>query len=500
MLRIITRSIRRKLAMIVLATAFAVLLVAGTILVFYDFREYREASFNDLFTQTEILGRASAPALEFADPKAATGNLALLKARPNIAAAAIYDAKGKLFASYTRRDLDLSFPKIPEVEGFRIEGRHFIVFKRIVENSEILGTAYMQADYEVSKRLLNYASIFSAVMVLSLFVGLMIYSWLQSVLTKPLLAIAEVTRKIVQTRDFSIRAQKTTQDEVGDLVDSFNDMLIELGRRSDALEATNQSLAREMSERRHADEELRRLNDELEQRVTERTAQLETANKELEAFSYSVSHDLRAPVRAIVGFSHILSERYDKEFDDEAKRILEIVESEARRMGNLIDDLLAFFKLGRQPMQKSEVDMMELVRSVCDRVKSQHDSTAADCRLAALPKAMGDHSLLGQVWTNLLSNAFKYSSKRTNPQIDVGAVSDEKEIIYFVRDNGAGFDPRYQSKLFGVFQRLHNASEFPGTGIGLALVERIVTRHGGRVWAEGKPDEGAAFYFTLPKE
>lgn len=169
-------------------------------------------------------------------------------------------------------------------------------------------------------------------------------------------------------------------------------------------------------------------------------------------------------------------------------------------MGMLIDDLLAFSRMGRKAMQMIEFDMTELARTTYEGLNGQHDGPKAEFQLGSLPPARGDRVLLGQVWANLLSNALKFTSKRAKPLIEVSAISDEKEHVYFVRDNGAGFDPRYQAKLFGVFQRLHDASEFNGTGVGLALVQRIVVRHGGRVWADGKPDNGATFYFTLPKE
>jgi light-regulated signal transduction histidine kinase (bacteriophytochrome) len=186
--------------------------------------------------------------------------------------------------------------------------------------------------------------------------------------------------------------------------------------------------------------------------------------------------------------------------NEEARRLIGVVQGEAHRMGMLIDDLLAFSRLGRQAMQVIEVDMTGLARATFEGLNAQHQGPKVELHLGLLPRGRGDRALLGQVWANILANALKFSSKRDNPRIEVSAISDEKEHIYFVRDNGAGFDPRYLSKLFGVFQRLHDSSEFPGTGVGLALVQRIVLRHGGRVWADGRLNEGATFYFTLPKE
>jgi PAS domain S-box-containing protein len=256
----------------------------------------------------------------------------------------------------------------------------------------------------------------------------------------------------------------------------------------------------DIDDQRRVEDEFRQLNAELEKRVLSRTAELEAANKELEGFSYSVSHDLRAPVRAIAGFSKILWQDQGSQLDEEGRRKLDIIRSEGARMGVLIDELLAFSRLGRQAIRMAELDMGQLARATYERLCAQHEGTKAEFRLGPLPHATADRVLLEQVWTNFLSNALKFTSKKEQPVIEVGAITDDKEHIYFIRDNGAGFDPRYQAKLFGVFQRLHDTTEFQGTGVGLALVHRIVTRHGGRVWAEGKPGEGATFYFTLPRE
>jgi signal transduction histidine kinase len=504
-----SRSVRRRLVLAMLATTCIALVVAGAAMLYQDARVYERTLLQDLSTQADILGRATAAALSFDDSRAAEENLGMLRAKPVIRAAALYNARGALFATYTREEgrANAEIPSAADAEGAQVRGDSAVLFRRVkAANGPALGTLYLKAEYDAATHARAYLGILALVLLGALLVSLVVSWWLQKTVTQPILAMRDLAREVVETRDFSLRARKTTADEIGYLADAFNRMLSEIEQRSSELERSNASLAAEISEReraeaalRRVEDELRQLNTELEERVVERTEQLAAANKELESFSYSVSHDLRAPVRAIVGFSKLLAEHHEEALDDEAKRKLGIVRSEAARMGTLIDDLLAFSRLGRQSLQMRTVDMGELVRLNFEQLKLQQPEGHPELKLGSLPAAVGDRSLLAQVWINLLSNAIKFSAKKEKPTIEVNAISDAKEHTYFVRDNGAGFDPRYAAKLFGVFQRLHDQTDFPGTGVGLALVHRIITRHGGRVWAEGEPDQGATFYFTLPR-
>ncbi len=259
-------------------------------------------------------------------------------------------------------------------------------------------------------------------------------------------------------------------------------------------------VARDITEVQRAREALRLVNEQLEQRVAQRTTELAAANRELEAFAYSVSHDLRAPLRAIDGFAQVLVEEKAAELDAEGRRMLGIVRQGAQRMAQLIDDLLAFSRLGRAEIKRLRVDMRGLVESVFAEVIADAAPHRPEIVLGPLPPAHADLALIRQVWTNLLTNAVKFSGRRERPRIEVSGWSAAGEVHFEVADNGAGFDPLFQGRLFEVFQRLHNANEFPGTGVGLALVQRIVTRHGGRVWARGEVDRGATFGFSLPED
>jgi PAS domain S-box-containing protein len=619
------RSVRTKLFLGVVVTSLAVIIITGASLLAYDLHNLRIALTDDLGTQAELIGRACVPALQFDDPKAANDNLALLKARPNIDAAGLYNAKGMLFGNYARSGTTPeSFPALAGADEVRFDGQDIYVMHRVVDDREILGFIYLHAQYNLYQRARSYLGIVLAVGGLALLVALLISLWLQAMVTRPILAISGLAQQVVENGDYSPRATKITDDEIGYLVDAFNRMLGEIGGRTEALESTNRELSHEITERkgaetalrrsekryralvstlstvvwvanrqwefqgeqasweaytgqslneyrgrgwrrafhaedlaslesyiaqavrghqtgeielrlwqaataqyrivtlrpvavfdgdgefrewigtltdvddrRRAEDEVRRLNIELEGRVRDRTKKLEEINGELEAFSYSVSHDLRAPLRAMDGFSQRLVSEYGPALDENAKGYLSRIRNGATRMGQLIEDLLSLSRITRLELTRREVDVSNLVRQILQELQAREPQRKVDLSIWDGVLVDADVRLVRVTLENLLGNAWKFSSLTEQPRIEFGMMQEDARQVLFVRDNGAGFDMEYANKLFAPFQRLHGMHEFPGTGIGLATVHRIVTRHGGRIWCQAKPGAGATFYFTL---
>lgn len=297
-------------------------------------------------------------------------------------------------------------------------------------------------------------------------------------------------------RGFIVPRMYNDFENSSDFLDALNGMNlfmeIEMGIIGEAYMCQKEEIIQEDREK------IKKLNDELEHKVVTRTADLEAINKELDAFTYTVSHDLRIPLRAVNGYAEILNEDYGTNLDAEGKRIIQSIRYNTSRMGMLIDDLLSFSKLGKKEIKNYKIDMNELTQGVLNEINSLIAHNAV-IKVGKLHNVTGDYSLMHQVMFNLISNAVKYSSKNANPWVEIESEEKDTEIVFSIKDNGVGFDMRYVDKLYGVFQRLHSQEEFDGTGVGLAIVNRIINKHKGRVWAEGKLNEGATFCFSLTK-
>jgi len=491
------QSLRRRVFGGVLLTTVSALLIAGAMMVAYNLKIYRETLIQDTSGNAELVGFASIPALQFNDPELAERMLALLKTQPDVAAAAIYTQSGYLFAQYSQNDTAGTFPSLPGPDGFQIQDSHLEMHRRIVASEEILGTVYLRARYRGGELLRSQGLLMLSATAVALVISMLLSIWMQMRITGPLLDIAKLAQRIARERDYSLRAEKTTSDEVGVLADSFNDLVTEIERGKNEMRAANETLQHEVADRQQAEQEVQRLNSQLELRVEERTAELENAIRELEAFSYSVSHDLRGPLRAIDGFSQALLEDFSDRLDAGGLDYLNRVRSGAQRMGQLIDDLLKLSRINRSEFHPREVDLTEMAEEVIAGIVNAHPERKAFTRVTSGLTDVGDPQLLRIALENLLGNAWKYTSKREHTEIEFGMRNYNGRMSYFVKDNGAGFDMAYADKLFGAFQRLHDSRDYPGTGIGLATVQRIIHRHGGSVWADAKVGKGATFYFTL---
>jgi signal transduction histidine kinase len=480
-------SISRRLTWMNLLVSGAALLLASLSFVVYDVVTFRNAMEQNLTIQAGIIGSNVISALLFDDTRAAEATLKALAGAPSIMAAAIYERDGGLFAAYRRTSgeavaVPIRAPGAEQTRTAWLDVPGIMVVRRIAFQGTPAGMVYIRSDLrDMSNRLKRYAVIVIVVFVASLLTALAISRVAQRSIAEPIARLAVLAQRVSQDRNYSIRATDPgSARELRVLTGAFNEMLAQIQLQDASLQ-----------ESRHR----------LEQRVEERTAELTTLNQELESFSYSVSHDLRAPVRHMSGFVALLSTHEGSTFDTEGRRYLATIATAAERMGRLIDDLLAFSRLGRSALGKTEVNLDALVHEAQSAVLAGPSSRQIAWTIHPLPLVNADPTMLRSVLVNLLSNAVKYTGTRTRAEIEVGALAPSgRETVVFVRDNGVGFDMKYQGKLFGVFQRLHSADEFEGTGIGLANVRLIIQRHGGRVWADAVAGRGATFYFSLPIE
>jgi len=471
-------SIQNKIMRAIMLVSGIVVLITCAAFFVYEFFSFRENNIQKISTYGEIISNNSTAALAFDNKEDAQEILNALKVEPHIIAAIIYDSKGEIFCSYPSGDSLAELPQKPGSYGYHFTSSCLEGFQPIVQGDTQLGTLYLKSDLKAMySRFKLYSVIVILILCFSFLLAFFLSKYLQRGISTPILALAETAKAISERKDYSVRAVKLSNDEVGSLTDAFNQMLTQIHEQT---------------------ETLNKFNHNLEQMVKDRTAQLEAANKELESFSYSVSHDLRAPLRAIHSYMNIFVEEYGSKFDDEGKRLMDIVLKNGKKMGQLIDDLLSFSQLGRKELTKTMLSMNDIVVSIWNDMYKPEENRKVQFILNPLPDAYAEQATIRQAWTNIISNALKYTKNKSETIIEISGEKKGNEIVYSIKDNGSGFDMKYYNKLFGVFQRLHSQEEFEGTGVGLAIVDRIITKHGGKVWAEGKVNEGATFYFSLP--
>ena len=483
--------IRRKLTVMLLSISGLVLLLTSAAFVAYQYWSYRRTLRDMMTLRGRILAANSTAALAFANAADATEILSALKADPHMLAAALYDKGGRLFATYPANAPRDALPAALEPDGYRFERGLLVGFQPVAEGEgQRLGTVYIASDLGVLSAALRLSAVTAlAVMAVALLAAYLLSRTLQETIAQPILRLADTARAVSTHQDYAVRAPQGGADELGALTDAFNQMLGRIEEQNRELKGYATGLEQRVGERTH---ELEERNEALRRNA----AELLVANQELDAFAYSVSHDLRAPLRSIDGFSQVLLEDAGAQLDEGGRDALRRVRAATQRMGTLIDDLLKLARITRVEMRAEVVDLSGMARDIVNEIQ-RGAPREVDVAIAPDLTARGDAPLLRVALENLLRNGWKYTAKQPHPRIEFSSVQANGERAFMVRDNGAGFDMKYANKLFGVFQRLHSAAEFEGTGVGLATVRRIITRHGGRIWAEAAVGQGATFYFTL---
>jgi signal transduction histidine kinase len=482
-------TIQQKLTRTSVVVILTALVLATSAFVPYYVIAGRRSIARELAVQAQMIALNSTSALLFDDDRAARDTLAALQADRNVLTAAIYTDRGRLFASYERQPSGVSAPPASidttARDAIRFSGSTAGADQTIVARGRTVG--FVRIVYSVRELLrdvVRFLLLTAAVLVVAVVGALFAARRVQRDLSGPIAQLAAAALTVSRNTDYSIRVPPNHGiGELGMLMDTFNAMLNQIQTRDEALDASARSY--------------QRLNEDLERRVAERTAELQIINKELEAFTYSVSHDLRAPLRRIDGFSGMLAEKYGQQLAGDGTHYLTRIREGTMHMGRLIDDLLNLARLGRKELTPRPTDLTPIVTRVIDALSRESEARTIRWHRGALPVVECDPALMEVVLTNLLSNAVKYTRPREEAVIEIGVHQPSGPTTFFVRDNGVGFNMKYAEKLFGAFQRLHRADEFEGTGIGLATVQRIIHKHNGRIWVDAELNKGATFYFSI---
>jgi two-component system, sensor histidine kinase len=477
-------SVRRKLIVMAVSTTFVALLAAALGMLLYDLRSYQQYWVEDLTTQADILASVNAPALSFNDANTARQNLAVLRVRPQVLAAAIYGANGARFAEYAQAPQETVFPARPGAPGYRVERGELVLYKRIVENGETTGTVYLRARYGLLERLGNYAAIMGLVLAGSLLIAALVASRLQASITRPLKAVTNVAREVMQRRDFTLRVPGKDRGEIGLLTSAFNDMLAEIGRRSHALQEANVTLEHEMAVRKRAEQALL------------------LADRRKDEFLATLAHELRNPLAPIRTGLDILRIRQGDAVA--SARATDIMERQLRQMVRLVDDLLDVSRIntGKFAIKTGRVELKAVVNDALEVVRGYIDMHGHELRLDLPDRPVflnGDATRLAQILSNLLNNAAKYTNR--GGRISLWARAEGNMLEMRVADNGIGIAPDMLDKVFDMFVQVDATLERTnaGLGVGLSLARRLVELHGGTIAAySAGADQGCQFALSLP--
>jgi signal transduction histidine kinase len=478
-----SQSIAGRLMRMTLLVSGMALFLAYVSFLAYDLYSLRQNLMSSLDTEADLIGANSITALLFDDQQAAQSTLSALHDSRQIRSALIVRADGRPFATYMRdtsSQLAIDERLAPgESLHYWTKGLDILIGSTIVFQGKAVGSVYLLAETSDVARSAGRFGLISAGMLLTCFVlAYLATSAIRHLVTDPLTELAKTAQIVSRQRDYSVRAKlPRSSDELTFLVQSFNEMLEQIQARDRALEESRKVL---------------------EQRVEERTAALSSANKELEAFSYSVAHDLRGPLQHINNIGYLLQLSSADNLSAESRGLVDKLLEATGRMSLLIDDLLNLSRASSQALHRMPIDLSHIADTIATRLLAESNGHKVNWSAARGAQVFADEGLLQVVLDNLLSNSWKYTSKVEPAEVEFGFKEEDSRTVYFVRDNGVGFNPRYADRLFRPFQRLHSQNEFPGTGVGLATAYRIITRHGGRIWATGNTDQGATFFFTLP--
>jgi signal transduction histidine kinase len=479
--------VKQQLILVILTVSFTSLFVASTTFVLYDRHFYKQHLVHEMTRSARMLASHSTVAVERGAMELVEKSLETLGQDANIESACIWSSANDKMVMYSRHALKsrIETGVIAGVECLvnepfisRVLGKNLDIIEPILAaDGRKVGLLHLRVSlHDLERRIRAFSVVMLLIVLVVAMLAVAITSKAQAFISKPILDLASTVNTINRFKDYSLRARSDRQDEIGQLVQAFNAML-------DTIELQNRALL-------HA-------NENLEDEVSRRTDELRVANHELESFTYSVSHDLRSPLRSVDGFSAALLEDYGSKLDTAGQDYIKRIRAASQRMGNLIDSLLHLSRVSRQGMKYRQVDLSELADEIVEGLAAVNPGRLVSFKSPETLMASGDPDLLRIVLENLLGNAWKYTGKTNNPAVELSGHERNGETVYSVSDNGAGFDMAYSDKLFGPFQRLHHDQEFEGLGVGLATVARIIHRHGGEIWAEGQVGKGATFYFTL---